>query len=474
MDLNQALKAKWYSQGFNSTLVHLVSAAESCKVMEKELGFTYSYFLLLYKNNYGDYHYYVNDLDILGQKIITKLKKDKNFFVKIRKIYLCQMAESKVFFRKIDQINLAKISNNDLIGLINEGSKREAFAVGVAHVIEPFVLTTDVKIKQELSKYLNSPKELNQKFSLLMSPIKVSFVKSYEDNLKIIALEKNKAKKITLAKNLLKKYFWVRNSYAGKYNLTIGEILRESRSLINLKRTNFNEIIQQKRQLIKELKLPSSLVELVKITEFLTSFQDERKENALLAIDYLDRLLAVVAKRFKIDINYLRFSIPYELTLANFKSKDFRKQLVRRSKRCVYIYNQKNPIVLTGKPAQEFTKKFYQKKIAEVKEITGMTASVGTVVGHVKICTTLRSLKKIKSGDIIVASMTRPEYMPALRLVSAIITDEGGITCHAAIISRELGIPCIIGTKVATKVLKDGDLVEVKANHGLVIILKKK
>jgi pyruvate,water dikinase len=68
--------------------------------------------------------------------------------------------------------------------------------------------------------------------------------------------------------------------------------------------------------------------------------------------------------------------------------------------------------------------------------------------------------------------MTRPEYVPLMKKAAGIITDEGGITCHAAIVSRELKIPCVIGTKIATKVLKDGDMVEVDADKGIVKILK--
>ena len=70
--------------------------------------------------------------------------------------------------------------------------------------------------------------------------------------------------------------------------------------------------------------------------------------------------------------------------------------------------------------------------------------------------------------------MTRPEFVPAMRKAAAIVTDEGGVTCHAAIISRELGKPCIIGTKVATKALKDGQYVDVNANHGIVKVVDKK
>ena len=83
-------------------------------------------------------------------------------------------------------------------------------------------------------------------------------------------------------------------------------------------------------------------------------------------------------------------------------------------------------------------------------------------------------MQKFEQGDILVASMTRPELVPAMKKAAAVITDEGGITCHAAIVSRELGIPCIIGTKIATKVLNDGDLVEIKGTHGLIIVLEKK
>lgn len=76
-------------------------------------------------------------------------------------------------------------------------------------------------------------------------------------------------------------------------------------------------------------------------------------------------------------------------------------------------------------------------------------------------------------GEILVTGMTRPEYVPLMKKAAAIVTDEGGITCHAAIVSRELKKPCIIGTKIATQVLNDGDLVEVDAERGVVRVLER-
>ena len=81
---------------------------------------------------------------------------------------------------------------------------------------------------------------------------------------------------------------------------------------------------------------------------------------------------------------------------------------------------------------------------------------------------------KMKQGDILVAPATNPDVVPAMKKAAAIVTDAGGVTSHAAIISRELGVPCLIGTKISTKVLKDGDYVEVDAEtNGVVKIINR-
>ena len=106
-----------------------------------------------------------------------------------------------------------------------------------------------------------------------------------------------------------------------------------------------------------------------------------------------------------------------------------------------------------------------------LKELKGFTASLGKAKGKVKILESSEEINKVEEGDILVAVMTRPDYLPAMKKAAAFITDEGGITCHAAIIAREMKKPCIIGTKVATKILKDGELVEVDADKGLIKVI---
>lgn len=106
--------------------------------------------------------------------------------------------------------------------------------------------------------------------------------------------------------------------------------------------------------------------------------------------------------------------------------------------------------------------------------LKGQGASPGIATGHVKIITNVKQISKINKGDILVAKMTSPDYVPAMKQAVGIITDEGGVTSHAAIVSRELGISCVVGTGEATKKLKNGMVVTVNGNQGLVYLGKPK
>jgi len=115
-----------------------------------------------------------------------------------------------------------------------------------------------------------------------------------------------------------------------------------------------------------------------------------------------------------------------------------------------------------------------QKKVGEVKEekidgeviLEGIAASPGVASGSVNIVHDLGELGKILEGDVLVTKMTSPDMVPVMKKVSAIITDEGGSNCHAAIVSRELGVPAVVGTQKATQVLHEGDLVSVDGSSG--------
>lgn len=116
-----------------------------------------------------------------------------------------------------------------------------------------------------------------------------------------------------------------------------------------------------------------------------------------------------------------------------------------------------------------------QAKAGERKEIMeqeiimkGIGVSPGQASGKVRVILNVREISKFQQGEILVTEMTTPDWVPAMRIASAIVTNLGGKTCHAAIVSRELGVPCIVGTEKATKVFKDGQVITIDGQRGLV------
>jgi len=165
---------------------------------------------------------------------------------------------------------------------------------------------------------------------------------------------------------------------------------------------------------------------------------------------------------------------PFFLSLDEIKKRDDVKKKSKDRKNGFLFY--KGEIILSKEipnflESQDIILK--DPEIKDTSEIRGAIAQKGIVKGIVKIVYTEDELNKINKGDILVTPMTRPEFIPVMRKTGAIVTDEGGVVCHAAIVAREMKKSCIIGTKIATKVLKDGDLVEVDANIGVVKIIGK-
>ncbi len=148
-----------------------------------------------------------------------------------------------------------------------------------------------------------------------------------------------------------------------------------------------------------------------------------------------------------------------------------KKDLKNRHKRSS-IYYCPEPILLNSEQADELLGKMVSKSF-EGDILKGTGAYKGKIKGKCKVITRYKGDVELKEGEVLVTGMTDPRFVPLMKKSRAIITDAGGVLCHAAIISRELKIPCIVGTKVATQVLKDGDDVEVDADKGVVRILDK-
>ncbi|MFA6050780.1 MAG: PEP-utilizing enzyme [Candidatus Paceibacterota bacterium] len=112
------------------------------------------------------------------------------------------------------------------------------------------------------------------------------------------------------------------------------------------------------------------------------------------------------------------------------------------------------------------------EKRSGISEVRGTVANKGKITGVAKIVRNRKEFEKFKQGDVLITAMTSVDFVPIMSIAAAFVTNEGGITSHASIVSREMNKPCIIGTKIATEVFRDGDLVEVDAEKGIVKLIK--
>ena len=223
----------------------------------------------------------------------------------------------------------------------------------------------------------------------------------------------------------------------------------------NFDKLNFNLNSDIKNTFLKIIEIGEERLRMHKI--WLNSFLKARK------------IYREIAKRN--SLNYLQIVNCTYSEVSNLLLKNILPDINKVNKRINYykfVYNKSNFNIKITKPKPKV------KNNPKLNLIRGKTTFPGNVKGKVKIIphhvgrAFNNEIKKMKKGQVIVTVSTSLDYMPAIRKSGAIITNTGGVLSHAAVISRELKIPCIVGTKIATEVLKDGDLVEVDANKGIV------
>jgi len=183
--------------------------------------------------------------------------------------------------------------------------------------------------------------------------------------------------------------------------------------------------------------------------------------------DFLIAFFKLVSKQTKVSQKLLMCMTDGEVKKF-FTKKTLPKATVLQARydKSVIISNKNNQFILAGTKVA-VVEKMIAPKISE-KEVKGSIAYGGKALGIARIVGDPTKAKTFNKGDILITGMTRPEFLSLMHKASAFVTDAGGILSHAAIVARELKKPCVIGTMHATKVFKDGDMVEVDANKGIV------
>lgn len=214
-----------------------------------------------------------------------------------------------------------------------------------------------------------------------------------------------------------------------------------------------------------------------KVARGIVFTKGERKDSMFFSYSVIENLFKEIGRRYYLSVRQVRYMYPNEFKKLLLENKVSAEELNERFKFSVYcsVGDYDDDKILTGDMAKKFldTLSIIKEDITDVKILNGDCASPGRAKSEVTIVNVSADIENMKEGNILVSVATNPDLVPAIKKASAIVTDAGGITCHAAIISRELNIPCVVGTKIATKVLKNGYVIDVDATHGKIVIIKK-
>jgi len=391
----------------------------------------------------------------------------KNF----TKIYWNNVKELDFSIHDLQKKNLKKLTNIqlalELSRLSNTLSKHFAIGIWGVFILEPL---------------FTSPQFLKQKFSNLDQAEIISILTPpqiaahFQEELLLQKLKLGDEKSV---KRHLKRFQWIPcvdlldKPWSMSDLVKRKGILSKGQPTINLKERK--KILQRYKNVLK--KLSPSQRKLGELIHQLVYLKDHRDDVRFKATFYIKNLYQEIAKQLKITLKELTFLTNGEI--EKFLKGKIEPQVIKnkiQSRLQGYVIKKdfRGITILTGRAAKRLLKIIVPllAKGKRITQIKGIVAMPGKAKGKVIIVKTDSDLKKVKEKSIMVAPFTRPHYLIAMRKAGAIITDEGGLTSHAAIVSRELKIPCIVGTKIATKVLRNGDLVEVNADKGIVKIIK--
>ena len=420
----------------------------------------------------------MDEIEELAKKILekTKTKEGKEKHIDKIKAYANRAIKSS---EKVRWLNLKELTDDEITEMYKEHSKESIFALAIMNTdidaLDQLAINLlKKKIKDELSDI--NEEEFLKIFNALSMLAHNSYLSDEESEILRLVVKGNKD-----ASKVLNKYWWtslgwecMKRKHEEDFLKAIEEWkLKDAKKKLEKNEARVEKIKKERKEIIKKYNLSKETENLIELLDDYAHLHDLRKEMQMKTTYSFYLLLKEVAKRTGCKLEELEWMWGEEI-FDLLKTGKYDEEEIRKRKDAVTVVADDEGIkTYSGEEAAIVRKELLEEEVGDVKEIKGVGASVGFVVGKVKVCDSSKeAARKIAEGDILVCGMTLPEYLPSMKKAKAIVTDEGGITCHAAIVSRELGIPCVIGTKIATRVLKDGDEVEVNANDGTVKVLR--
>lgn len=426
----------------------------------------------------------------LGRTLIDDFTKNNKHAKKFRR-------EWKIFYEKakklsgriVWKIDIKKLSNAQLkkiyLDWFDASEHFNAYSNATIDAIDE-VLQEDVR--KELEKIVSDKTLLEEAWRILTTPTETTYIQKRDfDALEIARIiRKNKQDKINWKKynkeilNLVKKYWWTTLGWMADKKYLDPEAKKEIQNFLKekdledkyWKSNNFSKVAEEaKERELAKIKATEKLRKLLKVFEEIVILKDQRKEGQVRMASSNMQLIEEIARRKKgLKYNDLVWLTDLEIVDYFEGRKKLKDISDRRKRHTIVVVTKRNIVIKQGEETLQLRNRLFPKeKVRSVKKFKGLPASRGHITGKVFVSMSPdHANRNIKKGEVLVTSQTTPDFVPAMRKAGAVITDEGGATSHAAIISRELNIPCVVGTRIATHVLKTGNRVEVDATSGII------
>lgn len=446
--------------------------------IKKTVGYAESPAYFIYKNGWVRIYSYEKVHQKIADYTLNKIEKDKLFVPKVKAAFNQRAEKLLAFIDKIKKIKWPEIRDSRIVEIKEEYIRLYDSLVPYG---EPLPYFLKERIQIVLENYLVNEKKIPKKeYEILLTPLYQSFLnREQEELLKIYKRHgKNSRQLNRQLENHKAKYSWILFDYA---SIAVDKNFFRKRLSDLIKNQpvhlNYRKLKKQKKSIIEKYKINNRYLHYLNVLEDLFYLMDKKKEILSRAHFAITPLFGEAGRRLGLDLKIIRWHFWKEIkeTLLNKRKLDKKIAASRKRFSVVEFRDGRGTALSKAKSLKLISLIKQDEKLdKKIKLISGIAASPGKVKGIIRYLKSAKENHKIKKGEILLVSNTTPDFMPAIRLAKAIITNEGGITCHAAIVSREFKIPCIVGTEIATKVLKDGDLVEVDAERGVVKILKRK
>lgn len=470
-----------YGEWMNLSWFHSCYLRGLSYAIKKRLGYGLSQVVVIQEKDVQKIYISQSEWNNIGSRYLKDLVKNPKLLEKLL-LDLRNLADKlKILSAQFKKINFFNLSPKQQLVYLKKfhDLHHDLWAYGqVPNVLEfENSFLTDY-LKNYLLKFQLDAKKQAEVFQILITPRELSEAQQEERAMLSLAQRSDCGSK-SHQKSILnhwKKYSWLHFGWTGpslnkEYFVEVCAGLNKqggsTKILQNLKAES-KLLLKNKKFWIKKLKIDSLYQKLFRLLEELLFIKAHRMDALFRSYEASQPLLAKIARDHHLSLSQ-GYNLYYDDLVKIIKTGKVDANYINELNSYSVGYFDSNKIyLLIGDKARKLSSQLVLPKVKEVNELKGQCAYTGKVKGEVCVVNNVKEMSKFKDGQILVSIVTDPSLLPIMKKAAAFVTNQGGLTCHAAIVARELKTPCVIGTKIATKIFKDGDLVEVDAENGVV------